>query len=82
MLYPINMLKVISNMNTKENQSPLTNMINQHIETFITIKCVPYANGIYTLSKNSGKKNRDISEKEYQKCLTDCIVFEGLYNIN
>ena len=52
------------------------------IETFSTIKCVPYANCIYRLGKISGKYYRDISEKEYQKCVTDCIVFKGLDNIN
>ena len=38
--------------------------------------------GIYRLSKLSGKYNRDISEKEYQKSSNDCIVFKGLDNIN
>ena len=57
-------------------------MIVYDIETFSNIKCVPYANCIYRLSKVSGKNYRDISEKEYQKCLNDCIVFKGLDNIN
>ena len=52
----------------KKVQSQLTNMIVCDIETFSTIKCVPYANCIYRLSKISGKYYRDISEKEYQKC--------------
>ena len=51
-------------------------------DTFNTIKCVPYSNCIYRLSKISGKYNRDISEKEYQKCRKGCIVFKGLDNIN
>ena len=66
----------------KNVQSQITNMIVYDIETFSTIKCVPYANCIYRLSKISGKYYRDISEKEYQKCLKDCIVFKGLDNIN
>ena len=66
----------------KKVQSQLTNMIVFDKETFSTIKCVPYANYIYRLSKISGKYYRDISEKEYQKCLNDCIVFKGLDNIN
>ena len=57
-------------------------MIVYDIETFSTIKCVPYANCIYRLNKLSGKYYRDISEKEYQKCLNDCIVIKGLDNIN
>ena len=57
-------------------------MIVYDIETFSTIKCIPYANCIYRLSKISGKYYRDISEKEYQKCLNECIVFKGLDNIN
>ena len=66
----------------KKVQSQLTNMIVYDIETFSTIKCVPYANCIYRLSKISGKNSRNISEKDYQKCLNDCIVFKGLDNIN
>ena len=66
----------------KKVQSQLTNMIVYDIETFSTIKSVPYANCIYRLGKISGKYYRDISEKEYQKCLNDCIVFKGLDNIN
>ena len=57
-------------------------MIFYDIETFSTIQCVPYANCIYRLSKISCKIYRDISEKEYQKCLNDGIVFKGLDNIN
>ena len=52
------------------------------METFNFIKCVPYAKCIYRLSKISGKFYRDISEKEYQKCSNDCVVFRGLDNIN
>ena len=66
----------------KKVQSQLTNMIVYDIETFSTIKCVPCANCIYRLSKISGKYYRDISEKEYQICLNDCIVYKGLDNIN
>ena len=36
-------------------------------ETFCTIKCVPYANCIYRLSKISGKYYRDISERTSKK---------------
>ena len=66
----------------KKVQSQLTNMVVYDIETFNTIKCVPYANCIYRLSKVSGKYYQDISEKEYQKCLNDCVVFKGLDNTN
>ena len=62
----------------KKLHSPLTNMVVYHIETFNTNRAVPYANCIYTLSKISRKHNRDITEKEYQKCLNGCIVFKGL----
>ena len=57
-------------------------MVVYDIKTFDTIKCVPYTNCIYRLSKISGNYYRDLSEKEYQKCLNDCIVFKGLDNIN
>ena len=45
----------------KKVQSQLTNMTVYDIETFSTIKCVPYANCFYRLSKISGKNYRDIS---------------------
>ena len=61
-------------------QSQLTNMIVYDLEIFSTIKCVPYANCTNRLSKLSDKYYRDISEKEYQKCLNDCIVCKGLDN--
>ena len=41
-------------------QSQLTIMVVYGIETFSTIKCVPYANCIYRLGKISGKYYRDI----------------------
>ena len=66
----------------KKVQSQITNMIFYDIETFSTIKCVPYANCFYRISKISGKYYRDISEKECQKCLNDCFVLKGLDNIN
>ena len=45
----------------KKVQSQLTNVVVYDIETFSTIKCIPYANCIYRLSKISGKYYRDIS---------------------
>ena len=66
----------------KKVQSQLTNMVVYDIETFNTDRAPPYANCIYRLSKLSSKYNRDISEKEYQKCLYDCIVFKGLDKVN
>ena len=38
-------------------------------------KFIPYCSCINTLSKNSGMFNRDITEKEYQEYLKDCVVF-------
>ena len=57
-------------------------MVVYDIETFNTDRVVPYANCINRLSKLSGEFNRDVSEKEYQKCLNDCIFFKGSDNIN
>ena len=37
---------------------------------------VPNCGCIYKLSKISGKYNRDISDKEYQKRLKDSVVFK------
>ena len=66
----------------KTVQSQLIHVVIYDIETFSTIKCVPYANCIFRLSKISGKYYRDITEKEYQKGLNECIVFKGSDNIN
>ena len=63
-------------------QSPLTNIVVYNLETFNTIRAVPYCGCIYKLSKISGKYHRDISEQEYQKCLNDCVVFNGNDCIN
>ena len=52
------------------------------LETSNKIRVVPYCSCIYKLSKISGKYHRDISEKEYQKCLNDSVVFEGTDCIN
>ena len=57
-------------------------MIVLYIETFNTDRALPYVNCIYQLSKNSGKYNRDITEKVYQKCRKDCIIFKGTDSIN
>ena len=79
MLYLINTLKVLFNMNTilKKVKSPLTNIVVYDLETFNKNRVVPYCSCIYKLSKLSGKYNRDISEQEYQICLNDCVVFKG-----
>ena len=67
--------------NPKKVQSQLTNMIVYDIETFHTDRAVPYANCIFRLSKLSGKYNRDITQREYEKCRKDCIFFKGTNSI-
>ena len=62
--------------------SPLTNIIVYDLETFSKIGVVPYSSCIYKLSKSSGKSNWDTSEQEYQKCLSDCVIFKGTDCIN
>ena len=52
------------------------------LETFNKIRAVPYCSCIYKLSKISGKYRRDISEKEYEKCLNDCVIFKETDSIN
>ena len=52
------------------------------LETFNKIRAVPYCSCIQKLSKISGKYNRDLSEQEYQNCLTDCVVFKGIQCID
>ena len=78
------MLKVFfkSEYKPKKVQSRLINMIVYDIETFNTDRVVPYANCIYRLSKLSGKYIRDLTQREYEKCRKDCIVFKGISSIN
>ena len=52
-------------------------MIVYDLETFNTDRAVPYGSCINRLSKLSGKYNRDITQREYEKCRKDCIVFKG-----
>ena len=57
-------------------------MIVYDIETFNIDRAVPYAVCISRLSKTSGKNNQGITQREYQKCRKDCIVFKGADSIN
>ena len=54
------------------------------LETFIKIRAVPYASGIYKLSITLVQNNRYIIGTEYQNSnkKSDCIVFQGLDNFN
>ena len=63
-------------------QSQLTNIIVYNLETFNIDKAVPYASCIYRLSKISGKYNQDMTQREYEKCRKDCVVFKGTDSIN
>ena len=47
------------------------------LETYNKCRAFPYCSCTYKLSNFSGRYNRDITEKEYQKCLTDCVSFRG-----
>ena len=68
--------------NPKKVKSPLINIVVYDLETFTKNRALPYCSCIYKLSKISGKYHRDISEKENQKCLNDCVVFKGTDCIN
>ena len=52
-------------------------MIMYDWEFFNSDKVVPYAFGLYKLSEKSGKSIRDITQREYENCRTDCFVFKG-----
>ena len=53
---------------TRKVQSQLTNLVAYDIEIFSTDRAVPYADSIYRLSTKSGKFNRDITQREFEKC--------------
>ena len=50
-------------------------MVFLDIETFNTDRAVLHSVCVYKLSKISGECYRDITQKEYEKCRKDCIVF-------
>ena len=68
---------VICHYKPEKFQSQLTNMIVYDIDIFNTDRAVPYAICMNRLSENSINCSRDITEKEYQNCLYDCVVFKG-----
>ena len=63
-------------------QSPITHKVVNDLETFNKYRAVPYAMCIYKLSKISVEYYRDITDREYEKCRINCIVFRGTDNIN
>ena len=52
------------------------------IETFNSDRAIPYAICMYRPNKISGNINRDITEREYENCRKDYIVFRGTDSIN
>ena len=66
----------------KKVQSQVTKKIVYGLETFNIDRAIPYANGIWKLSEISGKYNRDITDRELEKCRKHCIVLEGTDSIN
>ena len=52
-------------------------MVVYDLEISNTVKAVPSASCIYRLSKISGKYNRDLTQRENEKCRKDCFVFKG-----
>ena len=57
-------------------------MVVYDLGTFNKIQVVPFCSCIYKLSRISGSYHREITEKEYKKCLNDCVVFKGTDCIN
>ena len=80
----MNKLKTLLKMKMvlKQVQSPLTIMNNYDLDTYNRDRAAPYCTCIYKVCKFSGTYNRDISEKEYQNCLNDFVVFKGSDCIN
>ena len=81
------MLKVLLNFiknkyKPKNVQFQLSNKIVYDLKIFNTDEAIPYAKCIYRTSKLSGKHNRDITQREYEKCRKDCIVFKGTDRIS
>ena len=66
----------------KKVPSQLTNMDVYDLETFNLDGIVPYANCVYRLGKVSGKYNRDMTLRQYEKRRKDCINFKGTDSVN
>ena len=60
----------------------MTNLIVYDLEFFNTNRTVLYANWIYRVRKCSSKYNRDETQREYEKCRKDCVVFKGTDSVN
>ena len=57
-------------------------MVVYDLETFNTDKAFPYASCLCRLSRISGKYNRDLTQREYEKCRKDCFFFKGTDSFN
>ena len=66
----------------KNVQSQLSNVVVYDLETFNVDKAVPYASCIFRLSRISGKNNRYITQREYEKCRKEYTVFKGTDSSN
>ena len=63
--------------NPKKVDSQLNNVIVYDIETYNKERAIPYAIGFYPVSKIVSKWNRDLTQKEIDKCLNDVTIFKG-----
>ena len=52
------------------------------MDTFNTDRGILYSICLSELSKLPGKHSRDETQREYEKCRNDCIVFKGTDCIN
>ncbi len=67
----------------KKVQTQLTKLIVFDLEIFNTDRMLSLCNlYIYGLRASSGRSNRDITQRQYEKCRKYCIVFEGRHSIN
>ena len=82
--YPINLLKNFNKFEyqPKEVQSQLSNMIVWNLDTFNTDRGILYSICLSELRKLPGKHSREGTQREYEKCRNDCIVFRGTDCIN
>ena len=55
----------------------LNNVIVNDLETCSQNQVVPYCVSLFRLSRVTHLYNRDLANKEHEKCKKDTIVFEG-----
>ena len=67
---------------SKKFQSPITSIVVNDLETYSKDRAIPSCSCISKINKICGKNHRDRTEKDFQKCSNDCVVFNASDSFN